>query len=86
MVGTGVIFQQRHYLIKDVTLKMIRESTPDSDAIIEIQSRYGTKCITLTRLLEITLEAEERNRSEGKDYLHSDNFDRLFLEEVTHVV
>jgi len=72
--------------MKDVNLKMIRESTPDSDAIIEIQSRYGTKCITLTRLLEITLEAEERNRSEGKDYLHPDNFDRLFLEEVTHVV
>jgi hypothetical protein len=43
--------------MKDATMKMVRESTPDSDGIIEIKSRYGTKRITLERLSEITVES-----------------------------
>jgi hypothetical protein len=71
--------------MKDATLKMIREWTPESEGIIEIQSRYGVKRITATRLIEITLEADERNCAEGKDRLNPDNFNRLLLEEIAPV-
>jgi hypothetical protein len=68
--------------MKDAIFKMIRDSTPESDGIIEIQSRYGTKRISSTRFAEITLEAEERS-ADGEYRIDPDKFDRLLLEEVT---
>jgi integrase len=75
--------------MKDATMKMIRESTPDSDGIIEIKSRYGTKRITLERLSEITMESfilgglarEGTNKEQCRQI-----WNRLIEEEVARVL
>jgi hypothetical protein len=75
--------------MKDAILALIREDTPDSEGIVEIQSRYGTKRITLERVSEITIESWRlglgRRAREGTEEECRKIFNGLIEEEVARV-
>ena len=73
--------------MKDAILTLIREDTPDSEGIVEIQSRYGTKRITLERVSEITIESWRLGRRArgGTEEECRKIFNRLIEEEVARV-
>ena len=70
--------------MKDAILTLIREDTPDSEGIVEIQSRYGTKRISSTRFAEITIESWRLGRRArgGTEEECRKIFNRLIEEEV----